>query len=209
MDPSACRRTRSSGQDPERRPERNLGPIAAPLQSSPTPHSLREPHTVHPVNQRPRSVHLGLDEKKKRTFRWILGKYIAGPEALNKFKVALPKANGSGAFGEALASPIVLGPATAVADTFITIGAFESSELADDCLKYIKSKFARAMLGMLKVTQDNLARVWSYIPNQDFTASSDIDWSKSIPDFDQQLYAKYGLDADEIAFIEDNVKPME
>ena len=44
---------------------------------------------------------------------------------------------------------------------------------------------------------------------QDFTASSDIDWSKSISEIDQQLYAKYGLDADEIAFIEDNVKPME
>jgi len=152
---------------------------------------------------------LGLDERKKRTFRWILGKYIAGPEALDKFKVALPKANGSGAFGEVLASPVVLEPATAVADTFITMGAFENSQHADACLKYIKSKFARALLGMLKVTQDNLARVWSYIPIQDFSSSSDIDWSKSIPEIDRQLYAKYGLDAEEIAFIEEKVKPME
>ena len=39
--------------------------------------------------------------------------------------------------------------------------------------------------------------------------TSDIDWTKSIPEIDQQLYAKYGLDADEIAFIEAKVKPME
>ena len=76
-------------------------------------------------------------------------------------------------------------------------------------LKYLKSKFARAMLGLLKVTQDNARPVWLHVPIQDFTVASDIDWSKSIPEIDQQLYAKYGLDADEIAFIEDNVKPME
>ena len=46
------------------------------------------------------------------------------------------------------------------------------------------------------------------IPNQDFTSASDIDWSKSIPEIDRQLYAKYGLDADEIEFIETHVKEM-
>ena len=132
-----------------------------------------------------------------------------GPDALERFKVALPKANGSGAFGEALARPAVLGPGEAVTGTFITIGAFDSVEEAQSCLKYIKSKFARAMLGVLKVTQDNLARVWRQVPAQDFTTGSDIDWSKPIPEIDQQLYAKYGLDGDEVEFIESNVKPME
>jgi hypothetical protein len=46
------------------------------------------------------------------------------------------------------------------------------------------------------------------VPLQDFTITSDIDWSKPIPDIDQQLYAKYNLDADEIAFIEAQIKPM-
>jgi type II restriction enzyme len=50
--------------------------------------------------------------------------------------------------------------------------------------------------------------VWRTIPLQDFTSSSDIDWSKSISDIDQQLYRKYGLDDDEIAFIESHVKEM-
>ena len=46
-------------------------------------------------------------------------------------------------------------------------------------------------------------------PFQDFTASSDIDWSRSIPDIDKQLYAKYGITKAEQSFIESKIKPME
>lgn len=151
---------------------------------------------------------LGLDSNKKRAFRWIRKDYLTGPEALAKYKVALPKANGSGTFGETLAPPVVLEPDTGVTGTFITIGAFDTADEATACLVYIKSKFARTMLGALKVTQDNLARVWKHVPLQDFSASSDIDWSKSILEIDQQLYAKYALDDGEIAFIESHVKSM-
>jgi len=151
---------------------------------------------------------LGLDDKKKRVTRWILSDYISGPEALHEFKVALPKASGSGSFGETLAAPEILEPAVAVTGTFITIGAFPTHEQAQACAKYIKSKFARALLGVLKVTQDNLARVWRYVPLQDFSANSDIDWAKSVADIDQQLYAKYQLTAEDIDFIEMHVKPM-
>lgn len=77
------------------------------------------------------------------------------------------------------------------------------------CLKYVSTKFARAMLGVLKATQHNPASTWKHVPLQNFTPDSDIDWTKPIPEIDQQLYAKYGLEADEIAFIEDKVKPME
>ena len=65
------------------------------------------------------------------------------------------------------------------------------------------------MLGVLKVTQHNAAHTWKHVPNQDFSSESDIDWNTSISGIDQQLYAKYGLDAEEIDFIESNVKPME
>jgi hypothetical protein len=64
------------------------------------------------------------------------------------------------------------------------------------------------MLGILKITQHNPAKVWKYVPVQDFTASSDIDWTCPIPEIDAQLYAKYGLSAEEIAFIETHVQPM-
>ena len=75
-------------------------------------------------------------------------------------------------------------------------------------MKFVKTKFCRALLGVLKITQDNNREAWRMIPNQDFTPASDINWSKSIPEIDRQLYAKYGLDAAEIEFIETHVKEM-
>lgn len=92
--------------------------------------------------------------------------------------------------------------------TFISIGAFDTREEAKNLQKYLKCKLARALLYVLKVTQDNKKSVWKYVPLQDFTAYSDIDWSKSVAEIDQQLYRKYDLTADEIEFIETHVKEM-
>ena len=75
-------------------------------------------------------------------------------------------------------------------------------------MKYIKTKFCRAMLSTLKVTQHNPKNTWRNVPIQDFTKKSDIDWSKSISDIDGQLYAKYDLDKREVDFIETHVKDM-
>jgi hypothetical protein len=146
---------------------------------------------------------------RARAYRWIRSEYLTGPKSFGAYKVVLPAANGSGTLGEALSTPVVVGPRVAVTQTFITIGCFDDEATADACLKYVKSKFARALLGVLKITQHNPAKVWKYVPLQDFTSGSDIDWSKSITEIDQQLFAKYGLDADEITFIEAQVKPME
>ena len=64
------------------------------------------------------------------------------------------------------------------------------------------------MLGTLKVTQDNKKATWLNVPLQDFTATSDIDWSKSVSEIDKQLYKKYNLNTEEIKFIESKVKEM-
>ena len=76
-------------------------------------------------------------------------------------------------------------------------------------MKYIKSKFTRALLGTLKITQDNNRETWSNVPIQDFTLGSDIDWSQSIKNIDQQLYKKYNLSQEEIDFIESKVRAMD
>lgn len=147
--------------------------------------------------------------KNKRVSRWIRSDYITGPGSFNAYKVAIPAANGSGHLGETLSSPLVVEPGVAVTQTFITVGCFHDPSEAEACLKYVKSKFARALLGVLKITQHNPAKVWKYVPLQDFTSASDIDWSQPIPRIDQQLYAKYRLSGSEIAFIESHVKPMD
>lgn len=144
-----------------------------------------------------------------RGYKWFKRVYLSEPPTFEKYKVMLPKANGSGAIGEVLSTPLVGEPLVGFTETFISVGAFDTEAEAQDCLKYVKSKFARTMLGVLKVTQDNPRDKWVKVPLQDFTPQSDIDWTQSIPDIDRQLYAKYGLDENEIAFIEEKVKSME
>lgn len=110
--------------------------------------------------------------------------YLNDPGNLHTWKVLIAGAIGTGAFGETISEPVVSDPRTA--------------------------HFARAMLGIMKTTQNNQSKVvWSKIPLQNFTESSDIDWTKSVKEIDKQLYAKYGLDETEIDFIESHVKEME
>lgn len=145
----------------------------------------------------------------KRVYKWFRIDYIRDVDNLHKYKVMIPKANGKGTFGEVLSMPIIGSPLIGFTETFISIGETDSKGEAESTLKYIKTKFARTMLGVLKVTQNNAKPTWKYVPLQDFTNKSDIDWSKSIPEIDRQLYAKYNLSQEEIDFIEKNVKEME
>lgn len=150
----------------------------------------------------------------QRVYKWIQKNYLEPHDNLNFYKIIIPKANGSGAIGEVLSTPLIgeplIGePLIGHTQTFISIGSFRTLFEAESAFKYIKTKFARALLGTLKVTQDNKKGVWLNVPLQDFTEKSDIDWSKSISEIDQQLYAKYNLDDSEIAFIESMIKPME
>ena len=152
--------------------------------------------------------------KNKRKWRYINSEYIEEHPNLRKFKVILPGSNGSGAIGEVLSTPLVgeplVGePLVGHTQTFISFGAFDNREEAENLLKYIKTKFARTMLGTLKITQSNKKDTWRNVPLQNFTNNSDIDWSQSIAEIDQQLYKKYGLDECEIKFIEEKVREME
>ena len=151
---------------------------------------------------------LGVNERR-RTYRYIRADYLNPPDSFYKYKVFIPKSNGSGALGEMLSTPLIGAPLIGATDTFLSIGCFNTENEVQACMKYIKTKFARVMLGILKVTQDNPAPKWKYVPFQDFTPSSDIDWSQSVADIDQQLYSKYGLNDEEIAFIEEKVKAMD
>ena len=148
-------------------------------------------------------------EDNKRIFKWIKREYIATHPNLDKWKVFVPKSNGSGAIGEILSTPLIGEPLIGGTQTFISFGEFDTEAQAQSCMKYIKTKFARAMLGTLKITQHAPKGTWKNVPLQDFTSESDIDWSQSIANVDKQLYAKYGLDNNEINFIETRVRVME
>jgi len=143
--------------------------------------------------------------KNKRVYRYINIKYLIQDKVstnLNKYKIIIPKANGSGAIGEVLSTPLIGEPLTGHTMSFRSIGE------AENALKYVKTKFCRAMIGVKKITQDMNPEVFEFVPLENFKSNSDINWEKSIPEIDKQLYKKYNLDEKQIEFIETKVKEM-
>lgn len=143
-----------------------------------------------------------------RVVKYISRDYLQSNDYIDTYNVSLPESNGAGAFDQ-FSSPIITIPGVGVTDTFISIGTFNNLIEAENLLKYIKSKFLRALLGVKKATQHNPKDTWEFVPLQDFTEKSDIDWNKSIKEIDEKLYEKYGLSREEIDFIESMIKPME
>ena len=147
-------------------------------------------------------------ESNTRVYKFIKRKYVNSVANLDFYKIFLPSANGNGAFGECLSAPLIAAPGFGATETFVGIGCFEIEQEAKNALSYISTRFVRALLSILKVTQHITPEKWKYVPLQDFTVNSDIDWSQPVAGIDRQLYAKYGLDEREIEFIETHVKEM-
>lgn len=108
-----------------------------------------------------------------------------------------------------LSSVGILKPNEVCTLTYILVGNFECLADAENCEKYIKTRFVRALIREVTSTLGVTAKNYRLVPVQNFTSSSDIDWSQSIADIDRQLYKKYNLTSDEIDYIEKTIKPME
>ena len=132
-------------------------------------------------------------------------------EWLNQYKVYISAAYNAGDSypHQILGKPILGEPNSCCTETYVVIGPFPSREIADNVLSYIKTRFFRFLVMLKKSSQHAAAVVYSFVPLQDFTDKSDIDWNKSIPEIDRQLYKKYNLSEEEIVFIESMIKPME
>ena len=104
---------------------------------------------------------------------------------------------------------IVANPNDICTETFIVFGPFDTKQEQQNCLKYTNTDFFHILLyfgrGTMQVSQD----VFRFIPLQDFTEKSDIDWNKSVEEINQYLYDKYNLSETERAFIESMIRPME
>ena len=145
---------------------------------------------------------------KKRVYRWIKRDYIDVPSNFDKYKVLVPESNGRGSMEDVFSTPLVVEPFVGHTQTFISIGGYNDKLEAEALLKYIKTKFARALLSIMKATQHNPVSVWTHIPLQNFSSRSDVNWQQNIASIDFQLYEKYGLSQTEIDFIESHVKEM-
>lgn len=153
---------------------------------------------------------IGLDKKGLRVEKYIPKNYfkLKKSNAIDKYKIFISKAYGCGAIGEVPSTPVLGTPGDVCTETFLEIGPFDTKIQAQNCIKYIKTKFFRALVGIMKQTQNTTQLTYKYVPIQNFNNNSDINWEKQIVDIDKQLYQKYHLSNDDIEFIETKITPM-
>lgn len=148
---------------------------------------------------------------KNEEIRWTDRKNISKNQYLiDLYKVFISKSAGSPNKDKRVIGIPYLGKKGSICtDSLIPIGAFESIDEANNLVKYLSTKFLRYLVSILKMSQNVTQIVYRFVPLQDFTVDSDIDWSQSVADIDRQLYAKYKLSQEEIDFIEEKVRAMD
>ena len=147
-------------------------------------------------------------EDNARVMKYVRRDYIRPVGNLDSYKIFMASANANGIFGETLTSPLIGEPGVGNTETFISIGKFANRQEAEAARKYVATRFVRALLGVLKSTHHLTPETWKYVPQQDFSEHSDIDWSLSVDEIDALLCKKYKLSAAERDFIHDKVKSM-
>jgi hypothetical protein len=152
---------------------------------------------------------------KHEEIRYINPKYITrNKDIADNWKVIISKANGAAGLltdnkpVSIIGEPHIGKPKSVCTDSLIPIGSFNNRTEALSLQKYMKTKFFRYMVGLLKVSHNLYQNVYEFVPLLDFTKKSEIDWSKSVLEIDKQLYKKFKLSQDEIRLIENIIKPM-
>lgn len=118
---------------------------------------------------------------------------------IDKHKVIAPYAVGSGDSKTDWVKPLYAEPGSCCSETYIVLGVLPSKRECENLMSYVNTKFFHFCLTMKKNTQHTTREAYEFVPIQDF----------SRPWTDADLYAKYGLNEDEIAFIEKMVHPMD
>jgi hypothetical protein len=130
---------------------------------------------------------------------------------IDNYKVFAPYANNIGTeLNDDNLNAFVGEPKTICTETYIVMGATLNLDLitSTNLVKYFFTKFARFMHSLPKVSQHGTSKTYKFVPLQNFKSDSDIDWSKSTKEIDEQLYVKYNLTPEEVDFIENMIKPM-
>lgn len=120
---------------------------------------------------------------------------------IQDWKVLLTKVQGTSAAVETkfLSQPIIAPPGSACTETYLVAGRFDNKKEAESFVSYLKTRFVRFLISLRKVAQNAARGVYAFVP--------DVRYDHAFTDV--ELYEKYGLNADEIEFIELHVKEMD
>ena len=126
---------------------------------------------------------------------------VKNENLIDRYKVLVSKASpGGDEYPHYIVSqPIVSEPNSVCTETYLVIKDVDSRTEAENLVSYIKTRFFRFMMSLVKNTQNISKASYTFVPLQDF----------SHPWTDEMLYHKYKLSSDEIAFIESMIRPME
>lgn len=130
---------------------------------------------------------------------------------IDTWKVYTPYANNIGTeLNDDNQNSFVGEPNSICTETFLIVGASLNltKDSAENLSKYMKSKFSRYLHSLAKISQHGTSKTYRFVPMQDFTNESDIDWTKSINEIDEQLFNKYNLTEKEINHIKNSIKDM-
>ncbi len=92
-----------------------------------------------------------------------------------------------------------IGPNEIITETYLLLHKFDNKKEADNCASYFRTRFVRYLISVALTSMNIAKENFRFVPLQDF----------SKPWIDEELYAKYGLTEEEIAFIESMIRPME
>jgi len=172
--------------------------------------STKNPFSVYPKKSNNHNISLYHIENSKRKIEYVDANDLKkNTQDIEKYKVFIPGGYGAGETfpHQILGVPEIASKKSVCSQSYLYV-AFSNKIEGENFIKYLRTKFFRSLVSSVKITQSAPKRVYRFVPLQDFTSKSDIDWKQSIEEIDKQLYKKYKLTKEEIKFIEDMIKPM-
>ena len=132
-------------------------------------------------------IRVGIDiiDKWKVMISYLSAEHAGQPDKNGQFRV--------------LSTMEILEPKAICSETYLIAGSFNEESEAENYCGYLKTKFVRFLLNQMALSQHITRAMFAFVPVQDF----------SKPWTDEELYAKYGLNDEEITFIESTIKPLE
>lgn len=170
-----------------------------------------KPDVVNSISQTEKKDGLVKLQCKGEEIRWTDPKNITKSiDVFENYKVFISKSAGDpGKDRRVIGKPYIGEPYSCCTDSLIPIGKFDNIDEAINLQSYLKTRFVRYMISILKVSQNVYQNVYQFVPIQNFKNNSDINWGAGLDDLDEQLYKKYNLTDEQINWIINKVDKVE